>query len=75
MGKTANLHLKTYIDKGIKHAVYLAISPLDGVERLHGFRQVGDLPLIVIAGGAKEDYLGSGVVMSGNTAPAVCFCC
>jgi len=42
MGKIANLYAKTYIEKGIKQASYHAKSPLDGVDRLYSFRQVGD---------------------------------
>ncbi len=57
MGKIANLYAKKYIDQGQKHASYHAKSPLDGVERLYDFRQVGDLPLIVVAGIGEDDYL------------------
>jgi PAS domain S-box-containing protein len=57
LGKIANLHAKTYIEKGIKQALYQATSPVDGVERLYGYHQVGDLPLFVFAGLSEEDYL------------------
>jgi len=57
MGKSANLPAKAYLDKGIRHAVIHTKSGVDGIERLHGFRQVGDLPLIVFAGIADDDYL------------------
>ena len=57
LGKTANLFAKTYIDKGIKKAFYHTQSRIDGIERLFGFHQVGDLPLFVFAGLAEEDYL------------------
>lgn len=57
MGNIVNLYARTYIEKGINHANYQAKSPLDGIERLHSFRQVGNLPLIVVAGIAKANYL------------------
>ncbi|MCX7176202.1 MAG: ATP-binding protein [Proteobacteria bacterium] len=57
MGKVFDLHAKPYIEKGMKYATYHGKSPLDGIERLYSFRQVGDLPLIVIAGIAEADYL------------------
>jgi PAS domain S-box-containing protein len=57
MGKAAKLYAKTYIDKGISYAKYHARSPLDGIDRLYGFRQVSDLPLIVFYGIAEGDYL------------------
>ena len=57
MGKIANLYAKRYVDQGQKHASYHTKSPLDGVERLYDFRQVGNIPLIVVAGIAKGDYL------------------
>jgi len=57
MGKIVDLPAKAYLDKGIRHAVIHSKSGVDGIERLHGFRQVGDLPLIVFAGIADDDYL------------------
>jgi signal transduction histidine kinase len=57
MGRTANLYAKTYIEKGMKHATYHTKSPVDGVERIYAFRQVGNLPLFVFAGIAVDDYL------------------
>jgi diguanylate cyclase (GGDEF)-like protein len=57
MGKIAKLNAKIYIEKGITHTIYHTKAALDGVERLIGFRQVGDLPLIVFAGIADDDYL------------------
>lgn len=59
LGKNVNLYAKTYIEKGITHAVYHAKSGVDGVERLTSFRQVGDLPLFVFSGLADEDYLAA----------------
>ena len=58
MGKTANLNAKPYIEKGIKRATYVAKAPLDGIQRIFCFSQVGDLPFIVFAGIATDDYLG-----------------
>jgi diguanylate cyclase (GGDEF)-like protein len=57
MGKIANLHAKKYIDKGIIHTVYHAKAALDNIQRIIGYRKVGDLPLIVFAGIAEDDYL------------------
>ncbi len=57
VGKAVNLRAKLYIEKGLTHATYLAKSPIDGVLRMNGFRQVGDLPLIVVGGIAEDDYL------------------
>ena len=51
------LNARAYIDKGIVHATYHAKSTLDGVDRIHSFRQVGNLPLFVFAGIAEDDYL------------------
>lgn len=59
LGKTANLNAKPYIEKGIKRATYVAKAPLDGIQRIFCFSQVGDLPLIVFAGIATDDYLGA----------------
>jgi len=59
MGKIANLTAKTYLDKGITHVDYHARSALDGIPRLFAFRKVGNLPLIVFAGIAEEDYLAA----------------
>ena len=59
MGKIADLNAKTYLDKGITHAVYNAKSALDGIPRVFAFRKVGNLPLIVFAGIADEDYLAA----------------
>lgn len=57
MGKISGIHAKTYIEQGIKHATYRAKSPLDGIRRQIGYRQVGDLPLFVFAGIAEDEYL------------------
>ncbi len=55
--KISSLHVRNYIEKGIKHAVYRTKSPVDGIERLYSFRQVGETPLIVFAAIAEDDYL------------------
>ena len=57
MGKTTNLFARTYMEKEVKQAIYHAKSPLDGIERLYSFRQVGDLKLFVFTGLADDDYL------------------
>jgi len=57
MGKTSNLFARTYIEKGVKQAIYHATSPLDGIDRQYSFRQVGDLNLFVFTGFADDDYL------------------
>ncbi|GEM_PF-1764104 len=50
-------HAAPYVGHGLKHGVYRAKGQVDGIERLYSFRQVGDLPLVVFAGLAEEDYL------------------
>jgi PAS domain-containing protein len=50
-------HAAPYVGRGLKHGVYRARGQVDGIERLYSFRQVGDLPLVVFAGIAEEDYL------------------
>ncbi len=57
MGKIANLSVKAYLDQGLTHGAYNAKSALDGVEREFAFRKLGNLPFIVFAGIAAEDYL------------------
>jgi diguanylate cyclase (GGDEF)-like protein/PAS domain S-box-containing protein len=58
MGKKIHgLSVEKYLDQGMRQGIYHAKSALDGVERLFSFRQVGDLPLIVIVGIAEQDYL------------------
>ena len=57
MGKIFNIRAKQYIEKGITHAVFHNTSALDGVERMHSFRQVGDLGFVVFASLADDDYL------------------
>ncbi|MFA7243315.1 MAG: ATP-binding protein [Sulfuricellaceae bacterium] len=55
--KIVTVHAKRYIEQGVKHGVYHARSSLDSVQRLYSFRQVGELPLVVFAGIAEDDYL------------------
>ncbi|MCE5182442.1 MAG: PAS domain S-box protein [Betaproteobacteria bacterium] len=55
--KIPGLYVEGLLKKGLKHGVYHTRSPVDGVKRLFSFRQVGDLPLVVIAGIAEDDYL------------------
>jgi len=57
MGQVSGVDVRSYVEKGVAHAIYRARSPLDGVERLLSFRQVDGLPLLVLAGVAEEDYL------------------
>ena len=57
MGKAVPLSVSIYIEQGIKHGVYPATSPVDGIKRQISFRQVDDLPLFVFAGISEEDYL------------------
>ncbi|MGA8864646.1 MAG: EAL domain-containing protein [Gallionella sp.] len=57
MGKIANLSVKAYLDKGLTHGTYNAKSALDGIEREFAFRKLGNLPFIVFAGIAADDYL------------------
>jgi len=57
MGKVVNLNARTSIEKGIKQSTFEAMSPLDGVERMTSYRQVGEWPLFVFVGLARDDYL------------------
>jgi PAS domain S-box-containing protein len=59
MGNAQNLQAKAFLDQGITHATYHGKSPVDGIERLYNFRQVGNLPLIVLAGIAEDRYLAN----------------
>jgi diguanylate cyclase (GGDEF)-like protein/PAS domain S-box-containing protein len=60
MGKIVHgLTFEKFLNQGVKHGTYHARSPVDGIERLFSFRQVGDLPLIVTVGIAEEDYLAT----------------
>ena len=57
MGKAVPIGVKSYINRGEKFGVYHVKTPLDGVERQIGFRQVKDLPLFVFAGIGDDNYL------------------
>jgi len=57
MGKVTHLSAKQFIAKGITHAVFHSTSPLDGIDRMYSFRQLGDLGFIVYASFADNDYL------------------
>ena len=60
MGKIVHgLTFEKFLNQGLKHGVYHAQSPMDGIERLFSFRQVDDLPLILTVGLAEEDYLAA----------------
>ena len=60
MGKiVTGLTFEKYLNQGLKQGVYHARSPVDSIERLFSFRQVGDLPLIVTVGIAEEFYLAT----------------
>ena len=50
-------HGAPYLEKGLKRGVYFASGQVDGTRRLYSFRVVGDLPLVVFAGIAEQDYL------------------
>jgi PAS domain S-box-containing protein len=50
-------HAAPYVGKGMKQGIYRARGQVDGTERLYSFRQVDDLPLVVFAGIAEQDYL------------------
>jgi signal transduction histidine kinase/DNA-binding response OmpR family regulator/HPt (histidine-containing phosphotransfer) domain-containing protein len=47
----------TYLARGERTGSYNDASPADGVRRMYSFRQVGDLPLYVLAAVAEQDYL------------------
>ncbi len=56
-GKESGLDATLFIERGISSATYHTKSPLDDVNRLESYRQVGKLPLFVFAGIAEDDYL------------------
>lgn len=45
------------VEAGEKHGVIRFHATVDGVERVYGFRRLGDYPLYVVAGLATADYL------------------
>jgi diguanylate cyclase (GGDEF)-like protein/PAS domain S-box-containing protein len=60
MGKAIQgLSFEKFLNRGVRQGIYHAKSPVDGIERLVSFRQVGDLPLIITVGLAEQDYLAA----------------
>jgi diguanylate cyclase (GGDEF)-like protein len=57
MGKITNLSVKKYLDQGMAHGVYNAKSAVDGIERVYSYRKLDNLPFIVFAAIAEDDYL------------------
>ena len=55
--KLSGLTVERYFKQGVTQGDYHTRSLLDGIDRLFSFRQVGGLPLVVIAGVAETDYL------------------
>lgn len=51
--------LAEHLRKNSRGATYSAASPLDGVERISSFQRVGDFPLYIDAGLAKQDVLAA----------------
>ncbi|GAB4087518.1 response regulator [Hydrogenophaga soli] len=49
--------VRAFVARGERTGSYNDISPADGVQRMYSFRQVGDLPLYVMAAVAELDYL------------------
>lgn len=57
LGKEVNDPIfKAFFDSGLSYATYRVISPLDGMPRLYGLRQVEDLPFVVVVGEADQDW-------------------
>lgn len=52
-----NHPLQQRLDAGVRSGVLRMHATVDGVERIYGFRRVGDYPFVVIAGLATGDYL------------------
>lgn len=50
-------HALPFLRRGLTHHTYVAVSVVDGVERMYSFRQAGSLPLYALAGAATSDYL------------------
>lgn len=53
----AGAQLEAQLRKTPRGGTYIGISRLDSVERVHSFRQAGDLPLYVDVGLAKADFM------------------
>ena len=52
-----NHPLRQRLDAGVRSGTLRMRATVDGVERVYGYRRVGDYPLVVIAGLAAGDYL------------------
>jgi len=52
-----NHPLQQQLDAGVRSGTLRMRATLDGVERIYGFRRVGEYPLLIIAGLASSDYL------------------
>ena len=52
-----NHPLQQQLDAGVRSGTLRMRATVDGVERIYGFRRVGDYPLVIIAGLASSDYL------------------
>jgi diguanylate cyclase (GGDEF)-like protein len=57
MGKVARLGVQPFLAQGITNGTYIAKSALDGIERQFAFRKLDNLPFVVFAGTASDDYL------------------
>jgi len=53
----AGSQLEVHLRKAPHGGTFPGVSPVDGMERINSFRQVGDLPLYVNVGLAKSDFL------------------
>ncbi len=49
--------LRSLVNSGHGRATFRVVSVVDGVERTYSFRRLGVVPLLVIVGAAREDYL------------------
>ena len=56
-GQTVSRQMHDAIASGAKAGTFSRQSGSDGVDRTLAFRRVGDLPMIIVVGLAKDDYL------------------
>jgi diguanylate cyclase (GGDEF)-like protein/PAS domain S-box-containing protein len=52
-----NHHALPFLQRGLTHHTYVAVSAVDGLERMYSFRKAGSLPFYALAGVATSDYL------------------
>ncbi len=52
-----SVKLRALVNSGHSRATYLAVTPVDDVERTYSFRRLEVVPLLVVVGAGSEDYL------------------